>query len=79
MKETDDSAMVSMIIERNMPIWLMSYCEKIDDEKRIGNRVDNDEIYDNIIMLLSASITDDGDDPNVQIVVESEDLMSCIA
>ena len=62
--------MLEGMFEDNFPTWLEAYTKKLDECKRMGVKMGNDEHYDAIIQLLAISVNEN--DTNVELVKEKE-------
>ena len=69
-EDTENTNMLTGMYEMCFPVWLYSYCQKIDQCKAQRIMMGNDDHFDAIISLVSVSVKDNED--NVDKVLEKE-------
>lgn len=70
-EDTEMSSMLTGMYEMCFPVWLRLYCEKLDYCRSIHTVMGNDDHYDAIICLVSASVKNNIDNVDK---VEEKDL-----
>ena len=68
--ETGITGLISCMFDYSFPTWVRKYHGMVMKEKKLGVMLGNDPIYDEIIKLLSVSVTEEEGDPHVERVLD---------